>query len=96
MSVDTVNYALTNVRLRILRYPEHYSPEGQRKLLAMCDVMRSYLMEEDVASFNGYINCCLATEPDATDFLLEELYGEVGLDCQTAVREDLDAALAAA
>ncbi len=95
MSVDTVNYALTNVRLRIVKYPEHYSPDGQRKLLAMCDVMRAYLMEEDVASFNGYINLSLAAEPDATDFLIEELYGELGLNSQTAVREDLDAALAA-
>lgn len=95
MSVDSVNYALTKVRLSILQHPDAYSPDGQRKLLAMCDVMREYLMQEDAASFNGYINLRLASDPDATDFLLDALFDQLGLG-DNGVREDLDAALAAA
>lgn len=94
MSVDTVNSALTNVRLRILKYPESYSPDGYRKLLAMCGVMRDYLMQEDVASFNGYIDLRLPESDDAMSFLLGELFEELGFG-DNGVREDLCAALAA-
>jgi hypothetical protein len=93
MSVDTVNYALTNVRLRFLRNPENFSPEGQRKLLAMCDYMRDCLMQEDVQGFNQYVSSILAREPDAADFLLEELFYELGFP--EGAREQLDEALAA-
>ncbi len=92
MSVDTVNYALTKVRMRFERNPESFSPEGQRKLLAICDCMRDCLMREDAAGFNAYVNSILAREPDAADFILEELYAELGFP--DGIREDLDAALA--
>ena len=93
MSVDTVNSALTNVRLRIIKHPDSYSQDGQRKLLAMCDVMRAYLMEEDTASFDGYINLRLASDTDAMTFLLDELFEELGFP--EGIREQLSAELAA-
>jgi hypothetical protein len=89
MSVDTVNFALTSVRLRILKYPEHYSPDGQRKLLTMCDVMRAQLMSEDIKGFDDYIDMKLACEPDATDYLLENLFEELNI----TAREELTAKL---
>lgn len=92
MSVDTVNFALTKVRMRFERNPENFSPEGQRKLLAICECMRDRLMREDVEGFNAYVNSILAREPDAADFILEELFSELGFT--EGVREQLDAALA--
>ena len=93
MSVDTVNSALTNVRLRLFKYPYTHSPEGFRKLLAMCEVMRSYLMQEDVASFDGYIDLRLRSDPDAMSYLLDELFEELGFT--EGIREQLSAELAA-
>jgi hypothetical protein len=95
MSVDTVNYAVTNVRLRILKDPTSYSLDGARKLLSILDVMRMYLMAEDVQGFDRYINEVLGREPDAADFLLEELFNELGLG-PNGIREDLDKILLAA
>lgn len=94
MSVDTVNYALSRVRMRIERNPENFSSEGQRRLLAMCGCMRDYLMQEDVDGFNNYIDARLASEPDAMDFILEDLFDELGFPEGT--REQLSAELAAA
>ena len=93
MSVDTVNYALTNVRMRFQRNPENFSLWGLRKLLAICDCMRDLLMRGDVAGFDAYVNSVLTGEPDAADFILEELFYELGFP--KGVREQLDAALAA-
>lgn len=93
MSVDSVNYALTNVRHSIANAPQHFSPEGQAKLLSFCEVMRTYLMQEDTASFNGYIDLRLASDPDAMCYLLEELFEELGF--AEGVREQLTAELAA-
>jgi hypothetical protein len=81
--------------MRIERRPEHYSPEGQRKLLAMCECMRDYLMKEDVPGFNAYVDSVLAREPDAACFLLEELFEELGFPDDKGTREDLSAELAA-
>ncbi len=93
MSVDTVNSALTNVRLHFIEYPESFSPEGFRKLVRMCDIMRDYLMQEDVASFDGYIDLSLRTEPDAMSYLLDELFAQLGFP--EGIREQLAAELAA-
>jgi hypothetical protein len=91
MSVDTVNEALTRVRLRILKYPDNYSPEGFRKLLGMCECMRANLMAEDIKAFDDFIDDTLSREPDAADFLMEELFEELMIDN----REELSAALVA-
>lgn len=93
MSVDTVNYALTRVRMRIERNPNNFSAEGLRKLLAICGCMRDYLMQEDIAGFDDYVDSRLASEPDAMDFILEDLFDELGFP--GGVREQLTAELAA-
>jgi hypothetical protein len=54
-----------------------------------------YLMAEDVQGFDRYINEVLGREPDAADFLLEELFNELGLG-PNGIREDLDKILLAA
>jgi hypothetical protein len=90
MSVDTVNTALTNVRLRIERTPQNFSSIGHSTLLSMCGVMRDFLMKEDIDGFTRYTQARLASAPDATDYLLEELFGE--LKC--VIWEDLEARLA--
>lgn len=89
MSVDTVNYALSDVTLRIRNNPNNFSEEGQRKLLGICECMRSYLMGEDAVGFNNYIDSVLAREPDAADYVLEDLFDELNI----AVREELTAKL---
>jgi len=95
MSVDTVNYALTCVRARIQRYPDHYSEEGRNLLIAMCDVMRMHLMQEDIAQFDQYVDHILGRDPDAASFILEELFEELGFG-PDGIREQLSAELVAA
>jgi hypothetical protein len=94
MSVDTVNTAVTAVRLRI-GYDQSgaYSPEGKAKLLNMLGVMRMYLMEEKPGSFDAYIDNALASEPDAMSYLLDEIFAELGFP--EGIREQLSAELAA-
>jgi len=94
MSVDTVNYALTSVRISIERNPSNFSPESQRKLLGICAVLRDDLMKEDVLWFDQHVNDYLAREPDAMDFILDELFGELGFP--DGYREQLTAVLLAA
>lgn len=94
MSVDSVNYALTRVRLRIERNPNNFSPEGQRKLLAICAVLRDDLMAENILWFDQHVNDYLAREPDAMDFILEDLFAELGFP--EGIREQLTAELVAA
>lgn len=89
MSVDTVNFALTSVAQRIRRSPEHFSPEGQRKLLAIADCLRRALMAEDIQGFDSYVDSYLAREPDAADYLIEDLFEELNI----TVREELTAKL---
>lgn len=91
MSVDSVNYALTNVSQRIGEtHRDCYSPDGRAKLLTMCGVMRAQLMSEDIKGFDDYIDMKLGKEPDATDLLLEELFEELNI----TDREQLSAKLA--
>ena len=94
MSVDTVNYALSSVRMRIERNPSNFSPEDQRKLLGICAVLRDDLMQENILWFDQHVNDYLAREPDAMDFILDDLYGELGFP--DGYRGQLTAALLAA
>lgn len=94
MSVDTVNEALTKVRLFILNNFNSFTPEGQTKLLAIADCMRESLMKDDVKGFDQYVDSILAREPDAAVFILDELYLHLGFG-EEGVREQLDAELAA-
>lgn len=85
MSVDTVNYALTDVTRRIRNNPNNFSESGQQTLLAIADCMRGYLMSEDVNGFNRYVDSVLAREPDAADYILEDLFDALGI----TIREEL-------
>lgn len=89
MSVDTVNFALTRVTRSIHNNPHNFSREGQRKLLAIADCMRDSLMREDIAGFDAYVDDVLRREPDAADFLLEDLFDELKI----TDREELTAKL---
>jgi len=51
--------------------------------------MRSYLMCEDAVGFNNYIDSVLAREPDAADYVLEDLFDDLNI----TVREELTAKL---
>lgn len=93
MSVDTVNEALTTVRIRIQRNPSSYSEDSRRLLIAMCEVMRDFLMAEDVAGFNQYVNSELGGLPDAMPYLLDDLFAELGFP--DGMRHQLDAELSA-
>jgi hypothetical protein len=77
MSVDTVIHSISNVRRRFEQNPENFSAEGKRKLLLILDCMRDPLMREDVVSFDQYVDSILAREPDAADFVLEELFDDL-------------------
>ena len=83
------NFALTSVRLRIANHPQHFSQEGQRKLLAIAEAMRYELMRGNDAGFDNYVDDLLAREPDAADFLLEDLFNELNI----TDREELTAKL---
>ena len=89
MSVDTVNYALTDVTRRIRNNPNNFSEQGQRLLLAICDSMRDSLMGGYIDDFNRYVDGVLAREPDAADYVLEDLFEELGI----TTREELSAKL---
>lgn len=90
MSVDTVNYALTTVTRRFRENPNNFSEGGLRKILAICELMRSYLMAEDKVGFNNYVDSVLAREPDAADFILEDLFAELQIDDREGLQEKLD------
>ena len=90
MSVDTVNYALSDVRRSILEYPDNFSPDGQRKLLAICECMRDSLMKGYIDDFNRYVDGLLGREPDAADYILDDLFSKLGIQD----REQLSSILA--
>jgi hypothetical protein len=89
MSVDTVNYALTEVTRRIRNNPNNFSEQGLSKLLAICGCMRDCLMGGYIDDFNRYVDGVLACEPDAADYVLEDLFAELNI----TDREELSAKL---
>lgn len=90
MSVDAVIFSITSVRRSFERNPENFSLEGKRKLLLILDCMRDPLMEENIEGFNNYINSLLAREPDAADFVLEELFDELGINTRDELNQLLE------
>lgn len=89
MSVDTVNYALTDVTRRIRNNPNNFSEQGLHTLLCICECMRANLIAEDVKAFDDFVNDILAREPDAADYVLEDLFEELNI----TTREELSAKL---
>jgi hypothetical protein len=85
MSVDTVNYALTKVRRAIQDIPDCFTEAGHNLLIAVCGCMREELMREDIAGFDKYVDSILAREPDAADYVLEELFAHL----EIRTREEL-------
>ena len=90
MSVDTVNQALTKVRIRLALNDAVFSRCARIKMLEIMGVLRYWLMKDNVPDFNIVVNNYLRNEPDCMDIILNELFQELG--CKT--REDLDVALA--
>ena len=96
MSTDSVNEALTKVRRFIeTKCKEFYSEEGYANRLAICNMMRSYLMDEDVEGFIAYTQRQLGRTPDTMQDVLEQLFAEV-LGNEDAVWEEFEAQLRAA
>ena len=95
MSIDTVNQALTTIRVRIGHdQAQAYSKDGKAKLLTMLGTMRYWLMGSSPEMFDTYIDNALASmESDAMSFILDELFAELGFP--EGVREQLSAELAA-
>ena len=86
MSVDTVLYALTTVTQRIRSDNSNaFSVDSKRRVLDVADCMRSYLIVEDIKGFDWYIDTNLARNPDLADFLVGELFEELGI----GIREEL-------
>lgn len=89
MSVDTVIYSITRLRIRFTAHPESFSSEGQRRVFAVLDCMRDPLLKEDIVGFDHYVDGLLHREPDLADFVLEELFEHLNI----TVREELTAKL---
>lgn len=89
MSVDTVNFALTRVTRRIREHRESFS--NPALLLGACACMRDYLMNEQAEELENYIDSFLARHPDAANYLLEDLFEELGI--AQGWREDFTAIL---
>lgn len=77
MSVDTVNEALTKVRLSTHKHKDFWSEEGYRTRIAILECMRYDLMKDDIEGFIGYTQSCLGREPDAMSSILDDLFAEV-------------------
>lgn len=93
MSVDTVNEALTKVRRFIeTKCKECYSEEGYANRLAICNMMRSYLMDCDIEGFVAYTQRQLGRTPDTMQDVLQQLFAEV-LGDEDAVWEEFEVAL---
>lgn len=93
MSVDTVNYALTTVRQRIaFDQSNAFSTDGKAKLIYMMGCMRDHLMRGSIQDFDDYVDNALSAEPDAMDYILDELFSELGFP--EGIREQLSAKLA--
>lgn len=80
MSVDTVIHSISVTRRRFVNNPENFSEAGKAKLLAILDCMRDPLMKEDIEGFDRYVDSVLAREPDAADFVLEEVFEGLGIE----------------
>lgn len=59
--------------------------EGHRKVLALMNAMRDALMAQDIIRFDAVVDEALARQPDTADFVLEELFVDIGI----ALRDDL-------
>lgn len=96
MSVDTVNEALTKVKLRICNNSEAFSVCARTRMHEMMGYMRCHLMQEDIEAFNHCINSWLQFEPQMSciEVILDELFAELGFPEGT--RDQLDLELAKA
>lgn len=95
MSTDSVNESLTKVRRFIeTKCKEFYSEEGYAGRLAICNMMRSYLMDCDVEGFIAYTQRQLGRTPDTMQDVLQQLFAEV-LGNEDAVWEEFEAVLRA-
>lgn len=84
MSTDTINEALTTVRRRVETNKGLFGLHETSNVLTVFEVMRDFLMKEDIAGFEKYVEHKLRISPDTMDFILEELFSELGIDMSPA------------
>jgi len=77
MSVDSVNQALTKVRLHIQDTKALWGQDGTLSMVQHCEAMRSYLMSDDIEGFIAATQRMLGHSPDAMTEVLNMLFAEV-------------------
>jgi len=87
MSSDTINEALTTVRRRVETNRGIFGLHETSAVLSTFECMRDYLMKEDIAGFEEYVSQKMAKSPDTMDFILEELFIELGIDMSPANKD---------
>lgn len=92
MSVDTVNEALTKVRLSIRNHKAVWGWDGAHIMTLHCEAMRGYLMEDDVEGFIAATQRMLGYSPDSMTEVLNMLFAEVCGD-ERATWEQFEAEL---
>lgn len=80
MTTDVVNEAVTRVRLNIIKFADSFSREAYIELRNSCEMMRYYLMQQDVAGFDDYVDRLLADKPDRAGYILEEVFEHLGIE----------------
>lgn len=91
MSTDTVLYALTTVQQRV-NVSDDFDAGQKWDLRLSIDCCRSALLNESVEYFQNVVDQGLARYPDRYDFILEELFEQLGI----TNRDQLTALLTAA
>lgn len=92
MSVDTVIHIISSLRRRVEQDDSNsFSPEGKQRVLLSLDCMRDPLMAEDIAGFDQYVDNLMRRDVDVADFILEEVFNELGIE----TRDQLTAVLQA-
>lgn len=90
MSLQAVLGAIADVR-RPIELNEHdaFSFDGKERLLTALDNMRKHLLKNDVPAFDRYIDTLLADKPDTADYVLDDIFSQLGIN----MREQLSGLL---
>lgn len=90
MRVDDILSALAIMRQRLMCIDGAYTADQAQHRLLKISCMRDYCLEEDPVGFSSYCQRSLATDPDTTSSLLDELWEELGLGCEAALWDDFE------
>lgn len=94
MSVDTVNEALTRIRRSFIGQEDLWGKDGVERLTSICEVMRSYLLQDDTEGFIAATQRMLGNNPDGMGEILNMLFADLCGDEQ-AVWEQFEEVLRA-